>query len=80
MLRERYATLPTWAPASLESALREIAEQSGLGAGDLIHPLRVALTGSAVGPGIFDVLAVLGRDLSLHRIDAALAHLRANGA
>jgi glutamyl-tRNA synthetase len=42
----------------------------------LFQPLRVALTGSAVSPGIFDVLALLGRERSLARIDAALAKLR----
>lgn len=40
---------------------------------DLVHILRVATTGSANGPGLFDCLAILGRDVCVHRIDAALA-------
>ena len=65
-----------WSTASLEEALRTVAERRGIGAGKLFQPLRVALTGSAVSPGIFDVLVLLGRERSLQRLDAALHHLR----
>jgi glutamyl-tRNA synthetase len=41
--------------------------------GDIIHAVRVAVTGKATGPGLFDCLAVLGRDRCLARIDRALA-------
>ena len=53
---------------------------SGFGdkAGKLFQPLRVALTGLAASPGIFDVLLLLGRDRSLARIDAALSFLRSD--
>ena len=64
-----------WQPETLESALRALAQELGIGAGRLIHPLRVALTGQAVSPGIFDVLYFVGRDLSLDRIGRALATL-----
>ena len=64
-----------WQPEPLEHALRGLAAELGLGAGRLIHPLRVALTGQAVSPGIFDVLYYLGRDLSLERIEKALETL-----
>jgi len=40
-----------------------------VGAGKLIHPLRVSLTGNMASPGIFDVLALLGRDRVLHRLE-----------
>jgi glutamyl-tRNA synthetase len=66
-----------WNATSLEEALRRVAEARGIGAGKLFQPLRVALTGSAVSPGIFDVLTLLGRDRSLARIDDALGRLRA---
>ena len=45
-------------------------------AGKIFQPMRVALTGLSVSPGIFEVLVMLGRDRSLSRIDAALALLR----
>jgi glutamyl/glutaminyl-tRNA synthetase len=52
--------------------LRELASELEVGAGKLIHPLRLALTGQAVSPGIFEVLMVMGRERTLARLDAAL--------
>jgi glutamyl-tRNA synthetase len=72
--RSTLAAHDGWDAASLEPALRGVAEAHGVGAGKLMQPLRVALTGVAASPGIFDVLELLGRDRSLARIDAALAH------
>lgn len=71
-LRDRYATVSSWDEETLEDELRALADELGVGAGKLIHPLRVSLTGMAVSPGIFDVLVAMGRDLTLRRIDAAL--------
>src|SRR6185503_7849846 len=73
--RAALAHTEDWSAAPLEEALRRVAERRGLGAGKLFQPLRVALTGSAVSPGIFDVLMLLGRERSLARIDAALQQL-----
>ena len=73
--RQALAGVPEWSAAPLEDALRRVAESRGVGAGKLFQPLRVALTGSAVSPGIFDVLVLLGRDRSLRRLDAALRQL-----
>lgn len=61
--------------AAMEAALRTAAEGIGLAAGKLFTPLRTVLTGSKVSPGITDVVAMLGRDRSLARVDAALARL-----
>jgi glutamyl-tRNA synthetase len=77
--RTALANTKDWSAAPLEEALRGVAERRGLGAGKLFQPLRVALTGSAVSPGIFDVLMLLGRERSLARIDAALRNLRGGG-
>jgi glutamyl-tRNA synthetase len=64
----------------MEDALRARAEERGVGAGKMFQPLRVALTGLTVSAGIFDVLALLGRERSLERIDDALNYLRAGMA
>ncbi|HEX7938753.1 MAG TPA: glutamate--tRNA ligase, partial [Gemmatimonadaceae bacterium] len=64
-----------WSPATMEEDLRQLAEQLGTTGGKIFQPLRVALTGLTVSPGIFDVLVMLGRDRSLARIDAAVKHL-----
>jgi glutamyl-tRNA synthetase len=60
--------LAKWDGESLEAAIREVAEAGGVKLGKLAQPLRAALTGRTTSPGIFDVLALLGRDESLARI------------
>jgi glutamyl-tRNA synthetase len=64
----RLAALAEWDAGSLEAAIREVAEAGGVKLGKLAQPLRAALTGRTTSPGIFDVLALLGRDESLARI------------
>jgi glutamyl-tRNA synthetase len=64
-----------WEPGPLEEALRGLAAARGVGAGTLIHPLRVALTGQASSPGIFEVLGALGRERALSRMEAAIETL-----
>jgi glutamyl-tRNA synthetase len=62
-----------WTTAALEANLKAYAEEQGLGLGKLAQPLRAALTGQTTSPGIFDVLALLGKGESLARIDAQAA-------
>jgi glutamyl-tRNA synthetase len=64
----KLATLESWDIAALEAAVREIAEEQDIKLGKLAQPLRAALTGRGTSPGVFDVLAVLGREESLARI------------
>lgn len=75
--RDRLADVDEWAPAPMEAALRILAEERGVAAGKIFQPLRVALTGLSVSPGIFDVLVALGRERSLGRLDRAVGMLRA---
>jgi len=75
--REALAEAPAWDVATLEGRLRALADTKGVSAGKIFQPLRLALTGSAASPGIFDVLVLLGRDKSLRRVDAALRSLEA---
>lgn len=67
----RLRTLDDWTNEELEAAVRAEADAAELGLGKLAQPLRAALTGRTVSPGIFDVLLLLGRDTSLARLDAA---------
>jgi glutamyl/glutaminyl-tRNA synthetase len=63
--------LPAFDPAAIEGALRAIAGARGVKAASLIHASRVAVTGKAVSPGLFEVLALLGRTRVRARLEAA---------
>jgi glutamyl-tRNA synthetase len=67
-LHDRFTVLNDWSAQGLEAATRDQAEATKTKLGDLAQPLRAALTGRTTSPGIFDVLAVLGREESLARI------------
>ena len=60
---------------ALEATLREMVERTGRKPKDVYQPIRVAITGTTVSPGIFDSLAALGREESLRRIEDALSRL-----
>ena len=64
----KLSALAEWDIASLEAAIREVAEAQGVKLGKLAQPLRAALTGRTTSPGIFDVMALLGREETLARI------------
>ncbi|ODN71158.1 glutamate--tRNA ligase [Methylobrevis pamukkalensis] len=71
-LAEKLAVVDDWSAASTEAVVRAYAEAEGLKLGKVAQPLRAALTGRTTSPGIFDVLAVLGRDETIGRLrDAA---------
>ena len=61
-----------WTEANLESALGDVAERLGVKRKQVFQPLRVAVTGTTVSPGIFETVALLGRDETLARVDHAL--------
>ena len=64
----KLAAVGDWSPAPLEAAVRAYVEESGLKLGQAAQPLRAALTGRAMSPGLFDVMAVLGREETLARL------------
>src|SRR5690606_13853062 len=66
--RDALVAVEDWQEATLEARIKELAEQTGLKLGKIAQPLRAALTGGDTSPGIFEVLALLGRDESLARI------------
>ncbi|MEI6668239.1 MAG: glutamate--tRNA ligase [Acidobacteriota bacterium] len=74
-VRECCATVDPFTAAALEPALRDLAAAHGVKPGALIHPTRVAVTGQAASPGIFEVLELLGRERVLARLDACLRGL-----
>ena len=70
--RNRLETLEPFTVPVLEAALQAYCEETGEQTGTLVHALRLSTTGQAVGPGVYDCLALLGKEKSLARIDAAL--------
>jgi glutamyl-tRNA synthetase len=75
--REALAAATAFDPRSVEAALSPLPERLGVKPGKVYQPIRVAITGTTVSPGIFESLAVLGQNESLRRIDAALMRLGA---
>jgi glutamyl-tRNA synthetase len=73
--RDVLAAAEPFESGRLEALLKQFVEAQGIGIGQIIHVLRVATTGKAVGFGMFETLAILGRERCLARIDRALARL-----
>ena len=70
-LRDALGGVVPFELAGIEKAVRDTAAALGVESKDVIHPVRVALTGKTVGPGLFELIAVLGRERALARLDRA---------
>ncbi len=73
--QERLAAVQPFEPAALEAALRALAEERGIKPAVLIHATRVAVTGQAVSPGVFEVLELVGRERTLARLKGSYLDL-----
>jgi glutamyl-tRNA synthetase len=71
-LIDAYAAVPTFDAASLEAALKQTATAAGVKNAALVHPCRVAVSGTGVGPSLYHMLEVLGRDRVLARLRRAV--------
>ena len=71
-VRAALATAPTWDTSAIEALLRHIVDEQGVKPKEIFQPIRVALTGTTVSPGIFESVAALGREETLERLDKAL--------
>jgi glutamyl-tRNA synthetase len=71
-MRERFAAEASFTAGPLEKALQTLAAEKGVDIGDIIHPVRVAVSGLGVGPGLFEMLDTLGRERVLDRMAKAL--------
>ena len=68
--------LTTWDEPALENALRSLAADRQVGAGRLIHPVRLAVSGTTMGPSLFELLNVLGRSEVVARLRRAISALQ----
>jgi len=73
-LRDALEAVAPWSAETTEAAMRNFAEQNNLKLGAVAQPLRAALTGRTTSPGIFEVLAVLGREECLARLGDQVSH------
>jgi glutamyl-tRNA synthetase len=72
-LSAAFATVSTWTAAALEESLKNTAAAAGRKTGDFIHPARVAVSGRSVGPSLYPMLELLGREAVLARFARTLA-------
>jgi glutamyl-tRNA synthetase len=78
-LREAWAAAPAFDAANIEAALKRVATEFGVKAGALVHPARLACTGRGVGPSLYHLVEVLGREAVLQRLDRALRWIGGSG-
>jgi glutamyl-tRNA synthetase len=74
-LSEEFSLLAAGAPSDFEAALKRAAEKLGTGNGTLIHAVRLALSGVGGGPGVYEILSILGKEESLRRIQSAIERI-----
>jgi glutamyl-tRNA synthetase len=75
ILNERFSSLSNSKKEDFENALASVAEELNVGKGKLIHPLRLAVSGQSTGPGVFDILIIIGKDEVVKRINSAIEKL-----
>jgi len=76
-LADALVAIPEFTAAALEPTVRGLAETRGVKGAALIHATRLAVTGRAASPGLFEVLELLGRETAVHRLRAAAPHASA---
>lgn len=68
VLSGRLETIEDFTTKNTESAFREVVAELGIESSDLVHPVRVALTGKSVGPGLFETMSILGKEKTVKRL------------
>ena len=76
-LRGKFANIDNWNVEKIETSLKALAQELGCKTGDLVHPARVAVSGRAVGPSLYHMLEVMGKERVLKRFDRMISQLGA---
>ena len=76
-LRDKFANIDNWNVEKIETSLKALAQELGCKTGDLVHPARVAVSGRAVGPSLYHMLEVMGKERVLKRFDRMISQLGA---
>ena len=72
ILIDRLDSFSIWDETSIETVIRQLAEECGIGAGKLIHPVRLVLTGKSASPGLFELMVLLGKETVIRRLKRAI--------
>jgi len=75
-LRDNFAELTNPVKEDYETALKNTAQEMNVGNGKLIHPLRISVSGIGEGPGVYDIVVIIGKDETIKRIDRAIEKLK----
>lgn len=75
-LKESFASLSNPVKEDYEHSLTKVSEEVNAGKGKLIHPLRLAVSGQSTGPGMFDLLFILGKEEVIKRIESAIERIK----
>ena len=78
--RAALAVVDPWTQDNVQHALDGVVERIDAKPGQVFQPIRVAITGTTISPGIYESVTLLGKEGTLSRIDRALAHARENGS
>jgi len=76
-LRDEFAKIENWTVEKIESTLKTLAQKLGCKTGDLVHPARVAVSGRSIGPSLYHMLEVMGKERVLARFDRMISQLGA---
>ena len=76
-LRDEFAKIENWTVEKIESTLKTLAKKLGCKTGDLVHPARVGVSGRSVGPSLYHMLEVMGKERVLARFDRMIGQLGA---
>ena len=77
-IQEALVGVDDWTETGIKAAIEEIAETTGLSFGKYVHPMRLALTGKSIGPGLFELAELLGRDTCAARMAAASEYIKSH--
>jgi glutamyl-tRNA synthetase len=77
LLADRFEALLEFSHASIETALRQLAEELQIKPTKLIHPTRLALSGRTIGPGLFEMIELLGKETVIRRLRIAIEKFKA---
>lgn len=73
--KERLAALSDFTLETTETAYRDLSEELGIKAAEIIHPTRLAISGRTMGPGLFDIMVILGKEKTLERMERAVQYI-----